>query len=245
MVFAARSWFRPKLLQVKADDLLRLGLAETLSSRAVTLARRAGGGEELSLYLFPGTPRVTSERLIAAAASAGLVRVRPGSDSARLPHERSQRGRYVPASQAGSLRTQAVLGLGAAIAVGVLTGGVLIPIGFGYIASPFKGRFVAGSLLSLYLAASVMGTFGFAWPIALIYAGLLNAIALRDLSRHALRAHLDGYVDRFAFLPNVPCMLWVTHAPASDFFREGERDPISDGSWRVVWRLLSSEPAAA
>ncbi|MCB9590191.1 MAG: DUF4126 family protein [Polyangiaceae bacterium] len=246
VVFAVRSWFRPKLLEVKPSELERLGLAETLTSRAVTLARStANGGDELSLYLFPGSPRATTERLLAAAKIAGLVRVRPGSQSGRLAHERSQAGRFVPASEAGNLRTQAVLSLGAAIGVGVLSGGVFIPIGFGYSASPFKGRFVLGCLLSLYLAASVMGTFGFAWPIALLYAVVLNAIALRDLSRHALRAHLDGFVDRFAFLPNVPGMIWVTDAPAADHFRAGQADPVTDGSWRVVWRLLSDEPATA
>lgn len=247
VVFAARSWFGVKVLKVEREQLCRLGLAETLTSRAVCVARRldSGEAEEATIYLFPGTPSATSERLIAAARQADLVRVRPGSPSARLPHERRASARFVPAAAAGNLRTQGLLTVSAAVGVGVLTGGVVIPIGAGYLASPFKGRFVIGLALTAYLASSVVGTLGFAWPIALAYCVVLNSIALRDLSRHALRAHLDGFVDTYAFLPSVPGALWVTSAPAADHFRTGELDPVTDGSWRVVWRLLAAQPAAA
>lgn len=247
VVFAARSWFGAKFLKIERERLCRLGLAETLTSRAVCVARTLDSGdvEEATIYLFPGAPSTTSERLMAATRAAALVRVRPGSSSARLPHERQSSTRFVPASAAGNLRTQALLTLSAAIGCGLLTGGVVVPIGAGYLASPFKGRFVIGLALTTYLASSVVGTLGFAWPIALLYSVMLNAITLRDLSRHALRAHLDDVVDTYAFLPSVPSAVWVTSAPAVERFREGEVDPVTDGSWRVVWRLLSSQPAAA
>lgn len=247
VAFAARSWFGPKILKIDRERLCRLGLAETLTSRAVCVARTLddGDAEEATIYLFPGTPRATSERLVAASQQAALVRVRPGSPSSRLPHERQASARFVAAADAGNLRIQALLTLSAAIGVGVLSGGVVIPIGAGYLVSPFKARFAVGLALTAYLSSSVLGTLGFAWPVALLYAVLLNAISLRDLSRHALRAHLDGSVDTYAFLPIVPGAVWVTEAPASDRFREGEIDPVTDGSWRVVWRLLATQPAAA
>ncbi|MBX3183256.1 MAG: DUF4126 domain-containing protein [Polyangiaceae bacterium] len=239
--FVVKGLLRVRRHHVGLSELQRIGLVETLTYRALTFAGASGG--ERALYLFPGTPAATSRRIIQAAAAAKLVRVRTGSASARFHIEGVQRLRYLPAARLGDLRLQGLLTVGAAIIGGVLTGGVWVPIGVGYLTSPFKGRFLVGLLLSGYLAASVLFSVGFFWPVAIVYAAVLNAVALRDLSRHALKAHLDGTVDTWSFLPNVPCAVWVPSAAPGDEFRESDPDPVTDGSWRVVWRLLSAAPA--
>ncbi len=242
VTFISKRLFGVRRYHLAPDELARLGLAETLTYRAITLAARVGA--ERTIYLFPGTPAATSHRIRLAAAAAKLMRLRPGSSSARLPKP-TQRARYLPAARLGDLRLQGLLTIVAAIAGGVLTGGVWVPIGAGYLASPFKGRFVVALLASGYLAASVVFSIGFFWPMAIIYAVVLNVVTLRDLTRHALKTHLDGMIDTWAFLPTVPSTVWAPSAPPEDRFREDDPDPVSDGSWRVVWRLLRDAPRYA
>ncbi|MEQ9077371.1 MAG: hypothetical protein RLP09_26155, partial [Sandaracinaceae bacterium] len=125
---------------------------------------------------------------------------------------------------------------------GVLTAGVLVPIGAGYLASPFKRRFLLGLLVSGYLGLCVVGSVGLGWPFAVLYASVLNAVALRDLTRNALKARLDGFVDRRAWLPVVADRVWVPPAgldAEADRWSSAQEAETTDGTWRVVTRLLA------
>lgn len=251
-LFAARSLFGKKLYAVTGDALSRLGLAETVTAREVTLVERTGPlpGDlrEVRLDLFP-----LEDEAIQAALDLGLsgyARVKPRSESARRGLAgyagRGATGRYVAREHAGGLRSQAVLTLAAAIGVGLFTGGAFIPIGAGYLVSPFKRRFLFGLAVSGYLALCIVSTLGLAWPAAVIYATLLNAIALRDHSRQGLRAAVDGFVDRRAFLPPVSGRVWVPRSAATpqDYWAPTDSDPVSDAPWRVVVEELARWDAA-
>jgi len=249
--FVARILFRPRELRLDTGTLLRIGLATATTSRSVTLVDRGAGGapRETVLYLFPAYDDEVLPLLERGAEASGLVRVRPHGESARrgLPGfaERASSSRYVPAERAGSLRVQALVTIAAAVGLGILTGGVLVPIGTGYLFSPFKARFAIGLGVSTYLALCVVGTFGAAWPVAVLYAVILNTLALRDLTRAALKARIDGFVDRRAFLPPVAERVWVPAAQLvrpDDRWRPEDGVPITDGPWRAVWHVLRETP---
>src|SRR5262249_5023176 len=98
-----------------------------------------------------------------------------------------------------------------------------------------------------YLALCTLGTFGLGWPACVAYASLLNLVALRDLTRQALRARVDGYVDRRAWLPIASSRVWVPPAALrseSDRLRESDPAPLADGSWRAVVALLAASGEA-
>lgn len=250
-VFLTRVMFRPRALVVDEETLCRVGYADTATNRVVTLVSRTASGAlgEVHVYLFPAL-----EAEIASALEAGLdgfVRVRIDSPSARaaLPGyaDRERSVRFRPAEAAGSLRLQGILTIAAAIGIGILSGGVFVPIGTGYFASPFWRRGVIGWLLAGYLALCVLGSVGLAWPAAVLYASVLNALSLRDLTRNALKARVDGMVDRRAWLPVVASRVWV---PAAGLAREADRwtgepaEPLTDGSWRAIVEALAT-PAPA
>ncbi|MCC7536174.1 MAG: hypothetical protein IT379_08170 [Deltaproteobacteria bacterium] len=251
--FATRSMWRPRILALAEGRLARIGLAETVSGRVVTLVERTEGGglREVSVYLFPAEEAEIVPALEKGASAARFVRVRADSESARrgLPGyaQRAASVRYLPAEDAGSLRAQALTTIVGALVIGVLSGGVFIPIGLGYLLSPYKRRFALGFAFSLYLGICVVSTMFVGWPIAVFYATLLNIVALRDLARLALKARIDGFVDKRALLPAVCDRVWVPSpglVTPSDEWRPGDRTLMTDGSWRAVVRLLA-EPAAA
>ncbi|MCC6217695.1 MAG: DUF4126 family protein [Polyangiaceae bacterium] len=252
--FVTRVWWRRRVLAIEEGALVRLGLAESATNRVLTLSRRSasGGVEGLTFTLFPAFADEAVAALERGAATANLVRVRPSSESARRGvegyAERGQGGRYLPAPAAGSLRTQVTLGIAGAIAGGVLTAGAFVPIGLGYLASPFRWRAAVGLLASGYLTLWVLGTFGAAWPVALVYSTLLNAIALRDLARAALKARIDGVVDRRAFLPPVSGRVWVPAAglaAETDRHRPGDPSPLTEGPLRAVLAALEADQRGA
>lgn len=246
-VFLTRVMFRPRALVIEESSLSRVGYADTATNRIVTLVSRLESGAlgEVHVYLLPAL-----EQEVAAALEAGLdgfVRVRIESASARaaLPGfaDRDRSVRFLPAERAGSLRLQGILSIATAIAGGVLTGGVFVPIGTGYFASPFWRRGLIGWLLSGYLSLCVLGSMGMGWPAAVLYASLLNAVALRDLTRNALKARVDGFVDRRAWLPVVASRVWV---PAAGLASAGDRwtaeaeEPLTDGSWRAMVQVVAA-----
>lgn len=246
-VFLTRVMFRPRALVVEEDRLSRVGYADTTTNRVVTLVARTASGAlgEVHVYLFPAL-----EEEVAPALEAGLdgfVRVRVDSGSARsaLPGfaDRERSVRFLPAEKAGSLRLQGILSIAAAIIGGVLTGGVFVPIGTGYFASPYWRRGLVGWLLSGYLSLSVLGSMGLGWPAAVLYASVLNAVALRDLTRNALKARVDGFVDRRAWLPVVASRVWV---PAAGLASDADRwtadaeERVTDGSWRAVVQIVAT-----
>lgn len=249
--FAARAMFRPRILRVSHDELARIGLAQTTTSRMITLVDRLDSGalRETVLYLFPAVEDDVLPLLDRGSQGAGLARVRIDSASARealagFAH-RGESVRFLPAEEAGSLRMQALTTIVTAVAIGLLTGGVFIPIGAGYMFSPFKRRFLFGLAMSVYLSLCVVGTGGLGWPAALVYATLINAITLRDLARNALKARIDGFVDKRAFLPPVSDRVWVPERglrAETDRWHEGDSVPVTDGTWRKIAALLA-EPA--
>jgi hypothetical protein len=199
-----------------------------------------------TLHLFPAYDDEVLPHVEHGAATSGLVRVRPHGESARrtLPGfaSKDEPGRYVAADRAGSLRGQALTTIVAAVGLGVLSGGVFVPIGAGYVRSPFPQRFVLGLGVSAYLALCVLGTFGAAWPVAVLYAVILNTLALRDLTRAALAARIDGFVDRRAFLPSVAERVWIPRTSvldARDEWHLTDGVPLTDGPWRTVFKLLT------
>ncbi len=250
--FAARAMFKPRILEVSHDELARIGLAQTSTNRMITLVERLESGalRETVLYLFPAVEDDVLPLLERGSQGAGLARVRIESESARagLPGF-AQRGgsvRFLPAEEAGSLRLQALTTIVTAVGIGLLTGGVFIPIGAGYAVSPFKRRFLFGLAVSSYLGLCVIGSVGLGWPAAVVYATLLNAIALRDLARNALKAKVDGFVDKRAFLPPVSDRVWVPESglrAEADRWQEGDAVPVTDGTWRKIAALLA-EPAS-
>ena len=249
--FATRVMFRPRLLRFDEAGLSRLGLAVSSTTRNVSVVQRAEAGlREIVFYLFPAHDDEVVPVLEQGAAAAGLARVRAHSHSARrgLPgySELGRSRRYVPAEEAGSLRGQALATIVGAVGLGVLTGGVFVPIGTGYLLSPFKVRFVVGWALSAYLGLCVLGTFGAAWPVAVLYAVILNTLCLRDLTRAALKARIDGFVDTRAFLPPVAERVWIPEVHVdhpADRWHQGDGVPLTDGTWRAVWAVLEETPA--
>ena len=250
VAFVTRVMFRPRALRVSTGELARLGLATSTTDRAVTIvAHREGERPALrsaTLHLFPAYDDEVLPHIEHGAATSGLVRVRPHGESARrtLPGYagNDDPARYVPADRAGSLRIQALTTITAAVGLGVLTGGVFIPIGAGYVLSPFPQRFVVGLGVSAYLALCVLGTVGAAWPVAVLYAVILNTLALRDLTRAALAARIDGFVDRREFLPAVAERVWIARASILDPRDEwhlSDGIPLTDGPWRAVFELLT------
>jgi hypothetical protein len=247
-VFLTRIAWRPRPLSLDDRSLARVGLADTATSRVVTLVERldSGGLREVFVYLFPAVEAEVLPVLARGAERAGLVRVRVASESSRaaLPGyaDRTRSVRFLPASAAGSLHLQGLLTIAAALGAGLLTGGVFVPIGTGYLVSPFKRRLLAGWLVSGYLSLCVLGSMGLGWPAAVLYASVLNGLALRDLTRNALKARTDGFVDRRAWLPVVCGQVWVPAAgllAAGDRWRAGDEEPPTDGSWRAVVGLLA------
>ncbi len=253
ILFATRILFRPRLLVFDDARLCRLGLATSATTRNVAVVDRADGGalREVLLYLFPAYDDEVLPAIEHGARSAALAQVRASSESARrgLPGyaDRESSARYLPPERAGSLRTQALVTVIGAVALGVLSGGVFVPIGTGYALSPFPRRFFAGLAISVYLSLCVVGTFGAAWPVAVLYAVILNALALRDLTRNAIKARVEGFVDRRAFLPPVCERVWVPERGLlgpDDRFRDGDPLPLTDGPWKTVWTVLAQSPPA-
>jgi hypothetical protein len=247
--FASRVLWRPRVHAVAEPSLARLGLAQTTTERIVTLIDHTphGGLRETVLHLYPAEEKHLVPVLERAAREAGLTRVRSDSDSARegLPGyaQRGSSSRYLPAEEAGSLRAQALTTLVAALGVGLFSGGIVVPIGAGYALSPHPRRFVAGLCFTAYFSLFVLGSAGLGWPIAVLYATLLNIVALRDLARLALRSRIDGFVDKRAFLPPVSAHVWVpprTLRAPDDAWRETDAALDADGGWRSVLRWLDT-----
>ncbi|MEM9068854.1 MAG: DUF4126 family protein [Myxococcota bacterium] len=236
--FACRAFFRPKILRIADASIVRLGLAETTTSRVVSLTWKDANDTtvETELTLFPASVEDTRDRLAAYVESRGWIRVDPASKSARQGMiGYSVKNRFYVAS-AGSLRAQALTTIVAGAVVGVLSGGSFIPIGAGYALSPFGARFAAGLGLSLYLTFCVFITLGIGWPAAVLYGVVLNLLALRDLARQSLKARVDGYVDTRVFLPTVCGHVWITEdrLESDDHrFVEGN-EVVTHGSWRVA-----------
>jgi hypothetical protein len=252
-LFVTRVLFRVRAFEVSDASLARLGLAETATTRVITVVDRQSTGalRETNVYLFPAREDEVLGALRAGASRAGLTAVRADSESARrgLPGyaDRGRSVRFLPAEDAGSLRLQGLVTIVVAVAVGILTGGVFVPIGAGYVLSPFKRRFVLGLLVSGYLSLCIVASMGLGWPAAVLYASVLNVLALRDLTRNALKARIDGYADRRAFLPLVASRVWVPAASVvdvGDVAVEGEEAQPTDGTWRAVVRLLREGAAA-
>jgi hypothetical protein len=247
--FAARVLWRPRVHALAETSLARVGLAQSSTERVVTLVDRTphGGLRETVLHLYPAEEKHLVPVLERAAREAGLVRVRSDSDSARegLPGyaQRGSSTRYLPAEEAGSLRAQALTTLVAGLGVGLLSGGIVVPIGAGYALSPHPRRFVVGLFFTAYFSLFVLGSAGLGWPLAVLYGTLLNVVALRDLARLALRARVDGFVDKRAFLPPVSAHVWVppgTLRSPDDAWRETDVAPDADGGWRSVLRWLDT-----
>jgi hypothetical protein len=133
-----------------------------------------------------------------------------------------------------------------AAVIGVFTVGMFVPVGAGYLLSPFRRRFFFGLAASGYL--SLLALTGAGWPVAVFYGVVLNVIALRDLARQAVKAHVDGYVDRRAFLPPVCAAVFVPDTPLvpePDRGDDASSLPILDASWRKVVRVLRGAGARA
>ena len=248
VAFVSRILWRPRAVVLEDDALARVALADTTTSRVATLVERLERGalREIAVTLFPAIEAEVLPVLERAASEGGLVRVKAQSDSARagLPGwaDRERSVRYLPASEAGSLRLQGILTIGAAVGIGILTAGVFVPIGAGYLFSPFKRRFLLGLAISGYLALCFVGTGGLGWPACVLYASLLNLVALRDLTRQALRARVDGFVDRRAWLPIVSSHVWIARSSLQSerhVHTASDAAPLTDGKWRAVVALLA------
>lgn len=245
--FATRVRFRARLVDIDESKLARVGLAQTATNRLISLVEHTASGlRELSIYLFPADEAEVLAPLDRGAADAGLVRVRVDSASARTGlagyAQAGQTARYLAPERAGSLRAQALTTLVCALAFGVLSGGIFIPIGAGYALSPFYRRFALGLLASVYLTLAIFGSLGFGWPAAVLYGVVLNAVALRDLTRQALKARVDGFIDLRAYLPAVCDRAWVPRAAAAegDLLEDGDPVVLTDGGWRAVVRMLAT-----
>lgn len=246
-VFLTRIMWRPRAYVVDGDALARVGLAETTTNRVVTLVSRLASGalREIHVYLLPA---LEEEVLPALEGGLGaLERVQAESESAREGlagyADRERSVRFRPASAAGNLWLQGTLTVVGAVVGGILSAGVFVPIGTGYFVSPFWRRGVVAWLFSGYLSLCVLGSMGVGWPAAVLYASLLNAVALRDLTRNALKARVEGFVDRRAWLPLVASRVWV---PAeglldpADRWVEGSEEPLTDGPWRGIARAAEA-----
>jgi len=250
--FLARGWLRPRELAVSPARLVRVGVAESATVRQLVVLEElaADATREHVFTLFPARAPEVEAALARGAAAAGWDRVRPRSDSARrglpgtpgVPLGR----RYVAAADAGSLELQGFVTVLVAAVVGVLTVGACVPIGAGYLFSPFRPRLLAGLALTAYL--SLLALTGAGWPIAVFYGVLCNVVALRDLTRQAIKAHVDGYVDRRAFVPPVCGLVFVPRARVLADRDRGDGEslaPAIAGSWRTVVRILRGEAVAA
>jgi len=242
--FVSKTLLGVRALCVPEAEIARIGLAETATVRAVTLVGRTPTEHwESRFYLFPAHPDEVEASLVAGARHARLVAVSADSESARvaLPGHGRNDERYRPAAVAGDLRAQALTTIISASVVGVLTMGVYIPIGAGYVFSPFPRRFVISTLLSVYLALSAVGTAFTALPVTIAYGVILNIVALRDLTRHAVQARVDGYVDKATFLPLPDHRVWV---PEDAVVRAGDTQVhdlrLVDGPWRLVVEALGA-----
>ena len=243
LFFGVREW------RAASDVLSRVGFAETATTRALLVSSRDEGGvAERVFYLFPTPADHVETALDAIRAGADLREVNPASESSRagLPGYQRDDTRYRPAAVAGDLRLQAIVTFAAAIGVGVLTLGIYIPIGAGYVFSPFGRRFAFGTLLSIYLLLCAMGTGFVTLPVTIAYGVILNLIALRDLIRQAIRARTDGFVDKRAFLPLVARRVFVPPAGVRDV-RDQELSPAVavEAGWRSVASALKTTPAGA
>lgn len=253
--FATKKLFGVRVLELDDDKLARVGLGETTTERVVTLVERTpnGGLREAAFRLYPAEARDILPILAKGMGTARLVRVRATSETARaaLPGY-AQRGasvRYLAAEGAGNLYVQALVTIGTAVVVGVLTGGICVPIGAGYLLSPHKRRFALGLLLTAWLSACVLLSGGLGWPAAVAYAVLANLLALRDLARLAVKAKVEGFVDRRAWLPLVADHVWVPESGVLDVKDVGDGEDlaaVSAGGWRgvVAWLDQPSLPAA-
>lgn len=250
--FFARAWFRPRELAVPTARLLRIGVADTATVRQFVVVEEVAPGEmrEYAFTLFPALAAEVDAAVKQGAVAAGWDRVRPRSDSARrgLPGAPgvSLGRRYVPAAKAGSLELQGFVTVLVAAAVGVLTVGACVPVGAGYLLSPFKPRFFAGLAVTAYL--TLLALTGAGWPVAVLYGVLFNVVALRDLTRQAIKAHVDGYVDRRAFVPPVCGAVYVPRERVLSAQDRGEGESFADaidGSWRTAVRILRGEAVAA
>lgn len=250
--FVARGLWRPRALVVKSERIARLGYAESATLRQLVVVEWAASSRprEHVFALFPALSAEVEAVLARGAEVARLARVRPRSPSARrgLPGALGipLGGRYVAAAAAGRLELQGATTVVAAGVLGLLTVGVFVPIGAGYLLSPFQRRFWLGLAVSGYL--SLLALTGAGWPIAVFYGILLNVVALRDLARQAIKAKVDGYVDRWAFLPPVCTVVFVPEAlvVSEDDRGDGEAPAsVGDGPWRVVARALRREAREA
>jgi hypothetical protein len=251
-VFLTRVWFRARAYAIDERSLARIGLAETATSRVVTLVEKLGTGalREVNVVLFPAVADEVLRSLLEGAWRAGLVRVRSDSESARrgLPGF-ADRGRStrLPAEDAGSPRCRRDT-IAPAIGLGAHRRRVRADR-IGYLFA-VRCRFVLGWLISGYLSLCVVASMGIGWPATVLYATLLNVLALRDLTRNAIKARVDGYVDRRAWLPAVSGRVWVPSSQlvhASDQHREGDRrSPTARGapSPSARERAESALPAA-
>lgn len=240
--FVSKVLFGVRTLRLPEAEIARIGLAESATVRAITLVGQGVDGRwESRFYLFPAHPDAVEASLVAGAQHAQLVAVSADSPSARaaLPGHGRDDERYRPAAVAGDLRLQALTTILSASVVGVLTMGVYIPIGAGYVFSPFPRRFVFSTLLSIYLALSAVGTAFTALPVTIAYGVILNIVALRDLTRHAVQARVDGYVDKATFLPLPDHRVWVPRdAVAHPRDTEVHDTLLVDGPWRLVAQAL-------
>ena len=217
-----RFFFGPRVWHVPFERLTRIGLSQSLTEQLLMVHERTESGaiREACIRFFPAKEADVRTLVDEGALEAGAVRVNVTSESAR----RGQGGyadagksvRFLPAEKSGDLRIQAVVTIAAAVLGGLLTAGHFIPIGAGYFLSPFTRRGVFGAFITLYLTLCIVVSAWFAWPAAVAYAVVLNALVLRDLARQSLKAKLDGYVDKRAFLPPVCQMVWVPKTAVQD-----------------------------
>lgn len=242
--FVSKVLFGVRTLRLPEAEIARIGLAESTTVRAVTLVGLTNGERwESRFYLFPAHPDEVNASLAAGAQHAQLVAVSADSESARvaLPGYGRNDARYRPASVAGDLRLQALTSVVSASVVGVLTMGIYIPIGAGYVFSPFGRRFAISTALSIYLALSAVGTAFTALPVTIAYGVILNIVALRDLTRHAVQARVDGYVDKATFLPLPDHRVWVPRAAVGHPRDTELHDTLMvDGPWRLVVEALGA-----
>jgi hypothetical protein len=250
MRFVTRHWLRARELEVPTGRLARVGIAESVTTRQVVVTEECPGepAREHVFTLFPALATEVEAVLARGAEVAGWERVRPRSRSARrgLPGHGSapQPPRFVAAAAAGRLELQGMVTVLVAVVVGVLTVGAVVPVGAGYLLSPFRRRFALGLAVTAYL--SLLALTGAGWPVAVFYGVLLNVVALRDLARQAVKAHVDGYVDRTAFLPPVCGAVFVARDRVLSEEDRGAGEPLDsmmNASWRRVARALRREPA--
>lgn len=249
--FLAPGWFGTKVFRVDASSLSRVGLSTTTTARQLVVVEQdAAGPHETTIVLFPAAEAEIRAAVDRGTSLAGLVRVKANSGSARqgLPGNSplAKPGAYVSAAQAGDLNFQGVVTVFTAALVGILSVGTFVPIGAGYLFSPFRRRFLLCLFISAYLLLWSLTIAG--WPLAVLYAVACNVVALRDLTRQAHKARIDGYVDPRKYLPPVCGQVWVPAArllDPMDRWTELDEEPFLDGSWRAVIRRARRVQATA